>query len=459
MNRGGNDQSYCDGYSGQQGRNRNISVFTDLFPDIERKHSADNAKRGCEKQQSHAGKKNSIDQRAEVDIFHFLPQCTLSAETMSNGYPAARVTAEAVHPHLLQHFELRSPAETFGALPEIEDIAALIDTAFWASLLREELAIPKVSLTWLQSDVNGALCFESALPFNPPTVSRVAPAVERPGLHLGVWRDPGSKEYVIWGIKRMLPPLSLVVEVVAPGLIVVKHSRRERSIKFANLAVLEGNRIRLLDHNAPIAPSCPSELLSMVQFDTAEEKTDRVASLLVEIASSMRQHNRGGLLLIVPSGNPSWRDSIVQPVTYGISPPYSKLAYLLQKDPVHRDAEQWRRAVDQTIQSIAGLTAVDGATIINERYDVLAFGAKIGRRQGATRVHEILVSEPVVGNKPAILHSSQIGGTRHLSAAQFVHDQKDSIALVASQDGRFTVFSWSRCDEVVQAHYLETMLL
>ena len=378
---------------------------------------------------------------------------------MSDGYPAARVTAEAVYPHLLHHFERQNSTEAFGALPEIDDIAALIDTAFWASLLREELAIPKVSLTWLRSDVSGALCFESPLPFTPPTVSRVAPAVERPGLHLGVWRDPGTKEYVIWGIQRMLPALSLVVEVVAPGLVVIKHSRRERTIKFANLAVLEGKRIRLLDHNAPIAPSCPSELLSMIQFDTAEEKTDRVQSLLVEIASSMRQHSRGGSLLIVPSVNRSWRDSIVQPVTYGISPPYSKLAYLLQKDAVHRDAEQWRRAVDQTIQTIAGLTAVDGATIINERYDVLAFGAKIGRRQGATRVQEVLVSEPVVGNHPAVVHPSQIGGTRHLSAAQFVHDQKDSIALVASQDGRFTVFSWSQCDDLVQAHYLETMLL
>jgi len=39
---------------------------------------------------------------------------------------------------------------------------------------------------------------------------------------------------------------------------------------------------------------------------------------------------------------------------------------------------------------------------------------------------------------------AQFGGTRHLSAAQFVHDQRDAIALVASQDGRFTVFAWSQ---------------
>ena len=40
-----------------------------------------------------------------------------------------------------------------------------------------------------------------------------------------------------------------------------------------------------------------------------------------------------------------------------------------------------------------------------------------------------------------------LGGTRHLSAAQFVRDQPDALALVASQDGRFTIFAWSPCED------------
>ena len=51
------------------------------------------------------------------------------------------------------------------------------------------------------------------------------------------------------------------------------------------------------------------------------------------------------------------------------------------------------------------------------------------------------------------------GGTRHLSAAQFVYDQKGAVALVASQDGRFTVFAWSPCEERVHAHRVEALLL
>jgi hypothetical protein len=54
---------------------------------------------------------------------------------------------------------------------------------------------------------------------------------------------------------------------------------------------------------------------------------------------------------------------------------------------------------------------------------------------------------------------AQLGGTRHLSAAQFVHDQRDAIALVASQDRRFTVFAWSPCADQVHGHQVETLLL
>jgi len=74
-------------------------------------------------------------------------------------------------------------------------------------------------------------------------------------------------------------------------------------------------------------------------------------------------------------------------------------------------------------------------------------------------VEQASLSEPIVGGESAVLHPSALGGTRHLSAAQFVHDQRDAVALVASQDGRFTIFSWSRCEDMVHAHRVETLLL
>jgi hypothetical protein len=78
---------------------------------------------------------------------------------------------------------------------------------------------------------------------------------------------------------------------------------------------------------------------------------------------------------------------------------------------------------------------------------------------GSEPVTQIMSTEPIVDSAPAVLHPEYLGGTRHLSAAQFVYDQRDAMALVASQDGRFTIFEWSACDDIVHAHHVETLLL
>ena len=119
----------------------------------------------------------------------------------------------------------------------------------------------------------------------------------------------------------------------------------------------------------------------------------------------------------------------------------------------------WQESVYRAVEAVAGLTAVDGATVITNQYELVAFGAKIARRKGSPQVEQVTVTEPIEGDVAQVVHPTQLGGTRHLSAAQFVHDQRDSVALVASQDGRFTVFAWSPCEAMVHAHRVEALLL
>ena len=112
-----------------------------------------------------------------------------------------------------------------------------------------------------------------------------------------------------------------------------------------------------------------------------------------------------------------------------------------------------------SVTSRSTRSAVDGATLMTTRYDVLAFGAKIARKKGSPQVEQVVVTEPIEGGVAEVMHPTQLGGTRHLSAAQFVHDQHDAVVLVASQDGRFTVFAWSPCENMVHAHRVEVLLL
>ena len=97
--------------------------------------------------------------------------------------------------------------------------------------------------------------------------------------------------------------------------------------------------------------------------------------------------------------------------------------------------------------------------MITDQFELVAFGAKIARRDGHARVDEVTVTEPIAGAEPLAIHPTQLGGTRHLSAVQFVHDQRDAVALVASQDGRFTVCSWSPSRNMVHARRVEVLLL
>jgi hypothetical protein len=304
--------------------------------------------------------------------------------------------------------------------------------------------------------VGDAAALASSLPLEPKDLAKLAPAVDRAGLHLGVW--PQQNELRVWGITRNLPPLCVVLEVVLPGLLVVKQSPSEDAGKFINIAVLQGDEIKIIDPQAAITPAYPTLLTSLLRLES-QFATGSAVNVLLQLAVSIRMHGRGGLLLVVPAGSDAWTESILQPITYSVVPAFSGLADLMRRDTGNKPSRRWEDALGRAVDEIAGLTAVDGATVINADYELLAFGAKIVRRKGSPQVAQVIVTEPIEGGSAVIAEPAQFGGTRHLSAAQFVHDQRDAIALVASQDGRFTVFAWSPGEEIVHAHRIDALLL
>jgi Probable sensor domain DACNV len=355
----------------------------------------------------------------------------------SQAYTAARTISPKLHNYFACHREiaLRRGETQLAPLPEPETIEALIDVAFWASLRREEGFIPRISLAYLPPRTEHSLRLERPLALDPATLTRVAPAVERPGVHLGIWRL--EEELCVWGAARGIPPLCFAVEVSAPGLLVVKNHSGEETRKFINVAVLEGDQVKLVEESVS-GPGAPPLFKSLIEFDAPGPGNHSTAAI-IQLALAMRGHGHGGSLLFVPAGTDAWRSSVIQPMQYAIAPPYP--------------------ATSAITAAVGGLTAVDGAVVLNTRYEVLGFGAKIVRRKGSPAVEQVILTEPIRGAKPAAVHPDQLGGTRHLSAAQFVNDQHESLALVASQDGRFTVFEWSECEHMVHAHRVEALLL
>lgn len=373
-------------------------------------------------------------------------------------YPPARTVAPTLHAHLSRRGEEFGELEpgTPALLPQPDVIERLIETAFWASLRKEEGRSPKISLAFVRPDQAGeALMFDHRIPLAPSTLTRLAPAVERPGIHLCVWGEPD--DLVVWGSTRTIPNLCLVLEVVQPGLLVAKYSREHGCGKFGNLAMLKGDQVKVVDEGASRRPDCPSLLASLTGLADADSSVGD-STVLVQLALSMRAHGHGGSLLVVPEASP-WERSIISPIPYRVEPPFSRLENLARRQPDDTERRGWLEEVRLAIDGLAGLTAVDGATIMTNRYKLLAFGAKITRSDGAPPVGKVVLREPVVGRAPSVVEATELGGTRHLSAAQFAHDQHDALSLVASQDGRFTIFLWSESDACVHAHRIETLLL
>lgn len=377
----------------------------------------------------------------------------------ATSYQAARTVAVPVEQHFARHLAAarRRGERELAPSPPAPVIEAIVNTTFWASLRREEGHSPKISLAFLPPTQAGqSFLFEHRLPLTPRTLTKLAPAVERPGIHLGIWTE--GEELYVWGATRIIPSLCFVLEVIEPGLLVIKHRGLDGSGKFVNVAVLKGDHVKIVDENIVSLPDYPTLLTSLLGF-TSPSFWNGSVEVLVQLAASMRAHGRGGTLLVVPADTQNWRHSIIHPISYSIQPPFTGLADLLRLDGPGKSQTNWPASLRRAVESVAGLTAVDGATVISDQYELLAFGAKIRHPEGSTPVEQIILTEPIVDDSSEVIHPAQNGGTRHLSAAQFVHDQRDAFALVASQDGRFTIFSWSPGEGMVHAHRVDTLLL
>src|SRR5258707_12618386 len=111
----------------------------------------------------------------------------MTSSSKEPRYLAARITAERIYPRF-------AGVQEKGEMPpSVDEMARLIDAAFWASLRGEESYAPKISLAFLPpQNAGSSLSFEYGLALTPDALARLAPAAERPGIHLGVWRDNGD---------------------------------------------------------------------------------------------------------------------------------------------------------------------------------------------------------------------------------------------------------------------------
>src|SRR5882672_74200 len=105
---------------------------------------------------------------------------------MQPTYAAARAAADRIHRYFGRH-PILSGGPT-ATPPDAATLAALIDAAFWTSLRREEIYTPRISLAFIDpKQIAEPISFATPVPLVPANLTKLAAAVERPGIHLCVW--------------------------------------------------------------------------------------------------------------------------------------------------------------------------------------------------------------------------------------------------------------------------------
>lgn len=374
-------------------------------------------------------------------------------------YLPARIVSSRLETHFAEQLEL---AKALGTNYIIEPLPAelmesLIDVGFWISLRKEEGFSPNISLALLKPEHSKSpLVFGFRIPLTPANLIKLSPAVGQEGIHLGVWFE--NDDLYVWGTTQYLPSACFVLQVMEPAVLVVKHKRLGGFGKFVNVVILRGDVVKFVDEKNRGLTDYPSLLHSLLGMPLPSS-LDKSVNILVELSTAMRAHKRGALLLVVPSDSTRWMESIAHPISFPVQPSFVVIKDLMEQEPQLRDSGDWQETLLKAIDVIGGFSAADGATIVTQKYELLAFGAKIARAQGGRQVEEIIYTEPVADAEVRRIQATKIGGTRHLAAAQFVFDQPGSMALVASQDGRFTIFVWSSEVKMVHAHRIDCLLI
>jgi hypothetical protein len=343
------------------------------------------------------------------------------------------------------------------SVPSAEQIEELILALHGASTQREEGRLSQPSVMFAEPlPLNYmALVFASPKRLSVEEVRKIAPAVAPPDGQIGVWPSGEDGVLHIWGLQTT-DLMRVLFKIIDPGRVVVSHLGFQ-------IAEITGQRAgfisRAWDRRA-------LELMSTLGADgtMAGEMLSYLSIYATqEILRRVRLLGHGGTIIFVPPGR-RWERS-VEPVFYACELRLSEMERIakalegelreagegkpagegLRHTILHKGVEligshQYKAFVGAAARRITHLSTVDGATILSENFEVLAFGAKLKAPRRGAKAATVTRFIPLEGTSDGaeVPLDQEFRGTRHLSAAQFVFNNPGAIAFVVSQDGGIT---------------------
>jgi hypothetical protein len=341
----------------------------------------------------------------------------------------------------------------------LEDLSTFIEAAFWASMTTEEGRYHDFRLSLGPPEEYPGACswdylFERPRPYQAHEISALAPVLMKNHKRIGVWYSLSGLE--IWGVAS-LPYWNLEISTTGSGqLLFSMLGGAETSFEVAITGSWWGfvDTTRVPIYWAYLGGTRPDNFLELA--DQVISKTLQRRHAYESIAKAMLQHRHGGTVVIVPEDHQTWRQSLGE-IKYRDNH-FEKMREDFDEwsnsfEPgVRRDADtgEARQRSIESLEFVAQMTAIDGAVLLGRDLTVYGFGAKLQPLDSGNKPKTARVSRPFEDAPYDPVAIADLGGTRHQSAAQLVHDQRDCVAIVCSQDGRLSAMSWDGRHDCIQ---------
>jgi hypothetical protein len=387
-------------------------------------------------------------------------------------FPAQGECVSRIHNQLqhLANIKAGTRFSTSGPRPTREQLSTIIETAFWASLRPNEGRMTQVRLTFLSPEqVSDNIVFASPVSFDDSAIIKLAPAVPQ-GCCLGtIMVGEGMK---IWGFAResIIRALdTVIIEIAEPGTVRVDIG------PFRPYMVLNGRSNDVIEATgSDLAHNLRIKLgKALAAEDFLETQAVwRECIALADLVRMILHDGHGGAVLLVPSVNGGWSDSL-DPFPYRLKTPDSTIRAIRRElnqsselgevftelssadipgDLKNRIVGAFHQndgsAKLSAVEVVATLARVDGAVVMTRDLQLLGFGGKIAFKPN--------VDVPVCkfrpthgGQQVARLRLEAVGGMRHQSAARFIADNKECVAIVVSQDRHVSLMNWDNALEAV----------
>ena len=374
--------------------------------------------------------------------------------------------------------------------PSDELLSEILDTAFCAGMLREELRPLEFRLAFVSttqavqlSESTGRIRwieFAEPRPFTPAEIRRLSPALDPNVSMICVTSSAPGSTAKIPGILTC----GSTHEQMSSGAALSGFSLPDLFNVYANepgmIFACRGNRPLLRLKNGQIVlptidifrKGAIAEQLKIVedeihQIACAELKdegnsectSDSIHTITLYFAFLVRMLHRmgslghGGSMLLLPHGysiddsrladrvrikyplrnTESWRSQIewVKAIRTNLHQHVPNMRDAVTRFPRKEVVSDIHSQLILMADFFAGLTAVDGAVLLTSRLQLLGYGGEVNA--SSPSLHSIKIA--TTDNKPTINQSIESYGTRHRSVFRFCSSLEDAIGFIVSQDG------------------------